>query len=104
MNLPALYHSWIDWIGDGTGLSDTVLHIHAGLLVLMGARVISGRSLGSLIPLSVVVVAELANEIMDRLFFGSWRWADTTSDVLNTLFWPSVICVGVRIRPLISRR
>ena len=64
---PTLYHKMIDWIGDGTGLPDTI-------------------------------------EIMDRLTFGSWRWEDTSLDILNTLLWPTVICLGVRLRPMIGKR
>ncbi|KQR82251.1 hypothetical protein [Sphingomonas sp. Leaf343] len=102
--LPGLWHQFIDWIGDGTGLPDTILHIHAGMAVLMLARVVTRRSLGSLVPLSVVIVAEAFNEIMDRLQFGSWRWPDTTLDIVNTLLWPTIICLGVRFRPMIARR
>lgn len=102
--LPELYHHFILWIGDGTGLPDTLLHIHAGMLVLLVARVVSGRSLGSFVPLSVVALAEGANEVMDRLQFGSWRWPDTLSDLANTLFWPAIICLAVRLRPLVGRR
>jgi hypothetical protein len=80
MNLPKLYRTAIDWIGDGTGLPDTVLHIHAGMAVLLIARVMTRRSLGTLVPLSIVALAELGNELMDRLYFGSWRWPDTIGD------------------------
>jgi hypothetical protein len=97
------YQDFIVWIGNGTGLPDTVLHIHAGLAVLMLARVATGRSLGTFVPLSVVAVAELGNEVMDRITYGSWRWADTLSDIAHTLFWPAVICIGVRLRPLLAR-
>ena len=102
--LPNLYHRFIDWIGDGTGLTDTVLHIHAGLAVLMLARVVTRRSLGSFVPLSFVVAAEAANEVMDRLHFGAWRWPDTLSDVAHTLFWPLAICLAVRLRPMLRLR
>lgn len=102
--LPAYYHKFIDWIGDGTGLPDTILHIHAGMAVLMLARIITRRSLGSFIPWSLVVVAEAFNEIMDRLNFGSWRWDDTLLDIVNTLFWPTVICLGIRLRPMLLPR
>ncbi len=97
------YHQFIQWIGDGTGLPDTVLHIHAGLAVLMLARIASGRSLGTFVPLSVVACAEFANEVMDRVTYHSWRWPDTISDVAHTLFWPTVICLGVRLRPLLAK-
>lgn len=99
-----LYMSFINWIGEGTGLPDTVLHIHAGLAVLMIARVVTGRSLGTWVPLTVVVLAEFANEVMDRIIYASWRWPDTLSDVVHTLFWPVAICLAVRLRPLIDRR
>ncbi len=102
--IPATYHKFIEWIGDGTGLPDAILHIHAGLAVLMLARLITGRSLGSFVPWSLVVLAEAFNEVMDRLNFGSWRWEDTTADILNTLFWPTVICLGIRMRPMLLPR
>ena len=98
------YHATILWIGDGTGLPDTILHIHAGMAVLLLARLITRRSLGTFVPLSAVAVAEAGNEIMDRLSFGAWRWADTATDIANTLFWPTVICLAVRLRPLIVQR
>lgn len=101
--LAALWHAFITWIGDGTGLPDTILHIHAGMAVLLVARLVTGRSLGTLVPLSWVAVAEGANEVLDRIEFGSWRWADTLSDIGNTLFWPTVICLAVRLRPLALR-
>ena len=101
---PTFYHKMIDWIGDGTGLPDTILHIHAGMALLMIARLITRRSFGTFIPWTVVAAGEAFNEIMDRLNYGSWRWDDTLVDVANTMFWPTVICLGVRLRPIIARR
>jgi hypothetical protein len=98
------YQQFILWIGEGTGLPDTVLHIHAGLAVLMIARVVSGRGLGTFVPWTVVLIAEMTNEVMDRIIYDSWRWPDTISDVVHTMFWPTVICLGVRLRPLIGWR
>lgn len=103
MDIPKLYHDLIIWIGDGTGLPDAILHIHAGLAVLMIARVITGRSLATFIPFAFVMAAEFGNELLDRLSFGSWRWADTVSDIGNTLFWPLAISLAVRWRPMIVR-
>lgn len=97
----AEYHRFIEWIGDGTGLPDTILHIHAGMAVLMVARLVTRRSFGSFVPFAAVVLAEGANEVLDRINFGSWRWDDTLSDIGNTLFWPLVISLGVRLRPLL---
>lgn len=102
MTIPALYHSWILWIGDGTGLPDAILHIHAGLAILLVVRLVSGRSLATFIPFAVVVLAEFGNELMDYLAYGM-RWADTLLDVGNTLFWPLVISLAVRLRPMALR-
>jgi len=97
-----IYHGWILWIGDGTGLPDSILHIHAGLAVLMIARIATGRSLGTLIPFAFVVAAELGNELLDYLAYG-WRAADTFADLANTWFWPLTVSLGVRWRPMIRR-
>lgn len=102
MNFPGLYHSIITWIGDGTGLPDAILHLHAGLAVLLLTRAITGRSLATFIPFWAVVVAEVGNETLDYLHY-EMRWADTTSDVANTLFWPFVISLAVRMRPMARR-
>ncbi len=99
MDIPAIYHSWILWIGDGTGLPDAILHIHAGLAVLLLARLITGKSLASFIPFAFVLLAEFGNELMDYLNYG-WRPADTYSDLANTFFWPFVISLSVKLRPL----
>ena len=98
MDITALYQSMITAIGDGTGASDSLLHVHAGLAVLFLARLVTRRSLATPIPFLVVVAAEAANEIMDRLSYGSWRMQDTGLDILNTLFWPFVLMVGLRWR------
>ena len=97
MNLADLYVRGIAWIGDGTGAPDTILHIHAGMAILLLARVVSGRSLSTPIPLACVYLAEFANEVLDRIGHGRWM-PDTLSDVLHTVFWPTVLFVALRLR------
>ena len=96
------WHGVVLWIGDGTGLPDAILHIHAGMAILLVARLVTGRSLGTLVPLGVVALAEGANELLDWISYGA-RWGDTLADVANTLFWPAVICLAVKLRPLVVR-
>lgn len=102
MDIPGIYHGWIVWIGDGTGLPDAILHIHAGLAILLIVRLVSRRSLGSFVPFAVVVLAEFGNELLDYLHYGL-RLNDTLTDISNTLFWPLVISLGVRLRPMVLR-
>ncbi|MCC2980675.1 MULTISPECIES: hypothetical protein [unclassified Sphingomonas] len=80
------------------GGADTLAHVHGGMLVLMLARLITRRSLATPVPLACVVVLQVLNECIDRYNHGSWRWPDTIGDTLNTLFWPTVLFVGLRLR------
>jgi hypothetical protein len=77
--------------------TDTVLHIDAGMAVPRLVRAATGRSLAVPWPLLAVYLAELVNEILDRVNHGQ-RMPDTTSDLLNTVFWPTVLFVGLRVR------
>ena len=97
MNPAKLYGDLILGIGDGTGAPDTVLHIHAGMVVLFLVRIVTKRSLATLVPLSFVYLAEFANEVMDYFVHGAVM-ADTLSDVINTVFWPTMLFIGLRIR------
>jgi hypothetical protein len=97
MNPAKLYGDVILWIGDGTGATDTVLHIHAGMVVLFLVRIVTKRSLATLVPLSFVYLAEFANEVMDYFVHGTVM-PDTLSDVINTVFWPTMLFLGLRIR------
>ena len=90
------------WISDGTGLPDSILHIHAGLAVLLLVRLVTGRSLATFIPLAFVVLAEAGNEALDYMVYG-WRPANTYADIANTLFWPAVLSLTVRLRPMAKR-
>ena len=97
MNPAELYHRFIVWIGDGTGAPDTILHIHAGMAVLLIVRVLSRQSLATPWPLLAVYLAEFANEAMDYWAHGRVM-PDTFSDVVHTVFWPTVLFLGLRIR------
>jgi hypothetical protein len=98
MSPAELYHAATMWIGDGTGAADSLLHVHAGLAVLFLARIVTRRSLATIVPFAIVCAAELFNEVMDRIHLGYWLWPDTISDVVQTLFWPLVLMLGLRWR------
>ena len=78
--------------------SDSLAHVHGGMAVLLLARLITRRSLSTPLPLLCVVAAQLLNECIDRYTHGSWRWADSIGDTVNTLFWPTVLFIGLRLR------
>jgi hypothetical protein len=98
VELAARYHGVTQAILEWSGVNDKLLHVHAGLAIMLAARIVSGRSLASWVPFAAVVVAEAGNELADAIFFGAWRWEDTWLDVANTLFWPALLMVGLRLR------
>ena len=73
-----------------TGLDHATLHVHVGMLIWVVGVVVAG-DVGAVWPLAVAIVAELANEGLDRLRTGSWRIADTTQDIVNSVLWPVVL-------------
>ncbi len=85
-------------LSDSTGASDSLLHVHAGMVILFLARVVTRRSLATWTPFLCVLAAAIAKEIADRIAHGAWRVQDSGFDVLNTIFWPFVLMVGLRWR------
>ncbi|HZF42207.1 MAG TPA: hypothetical protein VEZ48_02225 [Sphingomonadaceae bacterium] len=86
-------------IGDATGMSDKLLHVHGGMAIFLLSAMALGKPLSDPLPLLIVVAAELANELRDRIINGSWRWADTLGDIASTLFWPVLIFAFLRLSP-----
>lgn len=85
-------------IGEMTGASDSLAHVHGGMLVLFVARLLTRRSLATWTPFLFVLAAALLKEVADRFAHGAWRMPDTTLDIINTVFWPFVLMIGLRWR------
>ncbi|GAA0731521.1 hypothetical protein [Sphingomonas japonica] len=98
MDTVTAYQGLIAGIVTDTGWDNRFLHLNAGLLVLFIARLATRRPLATMMPLAVVIVAELANEVMDRLNEGSWRLPDTAQDIWITLFWPVCLSLAAWVR------
>lgn len=79
-------------------MSHSMLHVHCGLLIYVGTIFLLGERRGSWIPVTAVLSLELMNEVMDRLYYGSWRLDDTGLDVVSTMFWPVVLVTFSRYR------
>jgi hypothetical protein len=84
-------------IGSATGMSDKLLHVHGGMAILLLSALALDKPLSDPMPLLIVVVAELANEVRDRIINGLWRWVDTLGDIASTLFWPVSIFALLRL-------
>lgn len=82
------------------GISNAEFHIHTGLAIYLLSTLILRKPMRSFIPLLIVIAAEAANEYMDRVSTGSWRWDDTLHDILFTLLWPTILFTLARLRKL----
>jgi hypothetical protein len=82
-------------LANTTGLDHATLHVHIGMLIWVAGVAVAG-DVGAGWPLVVVVVAELVNEVFDRVRVGSWRIADTSQDIVNSVLWPVVLFVLAR--------
>lgn len=72
----------------------SLLHLHVGMAIYLGCQVLMGTRRGSLVAVFVTVLLAVFHELMNRIFHGSWRLADTSQDLVLTLFWPTM-CYSV---------
>lgn len=82
-----------------TGLSKDALHVYVGLAVFLGASILSRRSIRSLVPWAIVVLVAILGEAVDLrdsvARTGPWRWEWSARDIVNTVFWPTVlVCIA----------
>jgi hypothetical protein len=96
MDLISGYAQLIQEIVDFTGMSRPMLHMHAGMAIYVIGQLMLGTRRGSGLAILLVLQAELLNELMNRLYYGTWRWDDTSADIVLTLFWPMTCwCVSM---------
>ncbi len=91
MGIATNYAELVQWIRDNTDMSDTVLHIHAGMAVLVVARLATRYPLSHPVPLMVVVTIAVINEVLNRMAWGSWRLHDTAMDFGYSILWPAIL-------------
>lgn len=83
-------------------LSKDAVHIYVGMAVFLIAIVIWQRgriSWLSLIPvIAIATVMEALDLHDDSRSFGYLRWGASAHDLLNTVFWPTVIILLAKLR------
>ena len=94
MDLIATYHSAIEGLVVSSGMPRLLLLVHGGMMIYLGCLLALGTRRGSLAAIFATVMLAIVHEVMNRLFYGSWRWSDTTQDLVLALFWPTA-CYGV---------
>ncbi|MET0270156.1 MAG: hypothetical protein ABW173_06980 [Sphingomonas sp.] len=98
MTIAPTYHDATAAIVRLSGGSDTLVHVHVGLAIYFGVQMLLNTRRGSLHALQAVFAAEVANELLDRLWCGSWRWPDTLGDVAATMLWPTIAFTVSKLR------
>lgn len=81
------------------GLTEDLLHVHAGLLIFFATALVFRRRMRSRVPIALVYFFALANELLDLLTPGASNkpW-EPFADVLNTVFWPTLLFLLARRR------
>jgi hypothetical protein len=90
MDIVARYNDAADALVVLTQMPRAVLHVHVGMLIYLSCQLTLGTRRGSLAALAITLLLALFHELMNRIFHGSWRWADTTGDLGLSLFWPAM--------------
>jgi hypothetical protein len=89
------------------GLSKDALHMHVGLGVFFVGAWLFNRRVGTWVPWLYALAAACAGEIVDMrddlMSLGYWRWQASLHDIINTVFWPTVITVLVRLSARLKR-
>lgn len=95
--LLAQYAYYKDVFAFRIGAAEDILHVHAGLLIFFVAALFFRRRLRSYLPVAVVYSFAGANEVADFLSKGAstYRW-EPMVDILNTVFWPTLIFLLAR--------
>jgi len=97
---PSLFQAGKLALVDLTGLSRDSLHLHIGLLVWLLTMLLGRRSPRSLLPLAMAALAATAGELLDRhnalSLLGHWHWQASLHDWVNTLLWPTLLCLLAR--------
>ncbi|QIO04915.1 hypothetical protein [Acinetobacter shaoyimingii] len=85
-----------------TGLERDALHIYAGLAVFLLIALLHGRQLKSIYALlavfGVAIGAELLDARDDLIHYGYWRYGASVHDMINTIFWPTVIWLSAKFK------
>lgn len=89
-----------------TGLSKDALHVYFGLAIFLAVSLLLRKPLRTLLPWLVVLCAACAGELLDMRddlrLLGHWRYMASLHDLVNTMFWPTVLALLARLQWLRS--
>jgi len=74
-----------------TGATQSLMHVHAGLMIFVATALLSGKKMRSPLPLTCVAVFAVLNEVVDWWSGKPINTAEPFVDFANTVFWPIVL-------------
>ncbi len=84
------------------GLSKDALHIYVGLTVFLVSAMLLKKPLRSIGPWLAVLAIAITGELLDMrddiLSLGHWRYMASMHDIINTLFWPTILMLVARLK------
>ena len=90
-----------------TNLSRDALHVYAGMAVFLLTAAVLRKHLKSPIPMLVVLALACGMEVLDAIdsmrTYGHWWARASAHDIVNTVFWPTVVFVLARWTKVLSR-
>ena len=97
MNLADTYAALKESMSVATGATEELLHVHFGLLIFVATALLLRRRMHSNWPVGLVWAFALANEAVDYFAIG-YELFTSLLDILNTVFWPSILHLVARRR------
>jgi hypothetical protein len=95
-----VYNAFKTQLSDLLGISKDALHIHLGLATYLIVLVVFRRQLTSPVPWLALLAFEIVNEFLDIFHVHEGVMgldlSGSLKDVLNTMFWPTVVLVAAR--------
>lgn len=98
MDFPHDYIAAMESLTRLSGVTHATMHVHIGLAIYLAVQFLLRDRRASYIALLAVLLLELLNEGIERLYYGTWRWEDTLADIALSVFWPAAITALGRYR------
>ena len=97
LTLPDQVSDAKDAVREALDVTNASLHVHVGLcLFLIASAIVVRLGIRRRWALAAVILAEVANELVDLASSEPWSWADSAQDVVATTFWPTVLTISWR--------
>jgi hypothetical protein len=78
------------------GMGDDLMHVHLGLAIFVLSALILRKPMRSAWPIGLVVALALINEVVDYFVTPNWSPGLSLLDIVNSVFWPTLLFLIAR--------